>query len=205
MSLSKSPRRVLLAALLLAPIPTARAQAVGDGLQQEAPVACYLEADRATELSDGSRVQLCVGAPSEAPASCAVMAREQIDGVTDADAIQLCTRANSTLPAACASRLANTTNLSKSSIVRYCAASRWPVVPAKTPAAPACIERALDRTTLSDSEALRLCRGARSTAPARCFERGVDETSLSTTQLVELCSAVVPRPVYPWRWRWRRR
>lgn len=50
-----------------------------------------------------------------------------------------------------------------------------------------CFERADERTTLSRDQALVLCRGARSTAPARCFEEVDDETTLSDGQAVRLC------------------
>ena len=50
-----------------------------------------------------------------------------------------------------------------------------------------CYERADDRTTLSRDQALALCRGARSTAPARCFEEADDETTLDDGEAVKLC------------------
>lgn len=83
----------------------------------------------------------------------------------------------------------------------YCAALRWPMLPAGTGGSPACVEAALDRTTLSNSEAARLCAGSASDAPVACYELGEDETAMFGRDLVDLCAPVVigvPYGSHPW-------
>jgi hypothetical protein len=88
-------------------------------------------------------------------------------------------------------RLANTTALDERAIVTYCAATEL-LVPASMVSAPRCLEDATDRASLSESDALRLCRGSVGTAAVDCFVAGKDQTSLSDLDLVDLCAPLVP-------------
>jgi hypothetical protein len=170
------------------------AQPEGEDLQPAAPIRCYVAATN-NDLSTNRAVNLCAGAVSDAPAACVAAAQDRILTISDADVVRLCARATSTEPATCAARLDDTTTLSLRRIVSYCAASQWPYVPARSPGAPACVENALERTTLSDGQAVRLCQGARTTAPVACFERGDERTTLSSQRLITLCRVLVPAAV----------
>jgi hypothetical protein len=55
-----------------------------------------------------------------------------------------------------------------------------------------CYRMALDSGLTDESAATQLCRGARSTAPARCFLRVRDEGSLTQGQAVQLCQFATP-------------
>ena len=155
-----------------------------------APVLCYEGAETGENLARLSALQLCVGAVSDAPARCSADASAQ-GSFADSQVVRLCTMATSTDPAECARRLADTTALPATTIVQYCAANPWPVVPALGSGDPACIEAALDRVGLPQLDASRLCAGSGSDAPVACFEWGDDRLAIANADLITLCAAVV--------------
>ena len=53
-----------------------------------------------------------------------------------------------------------------------------------------CYEEADDETTLADREAIRLCRCAQDVTPVRCYERADRETLLTDAQIVEQCRPI---------------
>ncbi|MCP3140879.1 hypothetical protein [Pyxidicoccus xibeiensis] len=55
-----------------------------------------------------------------------------------------------------------------------------------------CYRLALDGGLTDEYAATQLCRGARSSAPARCFLRVQDEGSLTQGQAVQLCQFATP-------------
>jgi hypothetical protein len=163
------------------------------------PMRCYIAATGRPNLERLKAKQLCTGATSAAPAQCLVEATNRVLGMSDLQAVRLCRTATSTAPALCAERLDDTTDLGTPTIVTYCAALRWSLLPAGTGGSPACVEAARDRTRLSDREAVRLCAGSTTTAPVACYELGDDETTLSSADIVDLCTTVViGAPLQPW-------
>jgi hypothetical protein len=50
-----------------------------------------------------------------------------------------------------------------------------------------CAELALQRTTLDEFEAGRLCLGAPSDAPAACFEQALDVVAIDEPDAIDLC------------------
>jgi len=183
--------------LVVAAATPAHAQQAG-GAPYLGPIYCYLDATERSALETQKAKQLCVGAINVAPARCYAQAIDRAL-LTDLDAVRLCQMAGSTTPAACAERLRATTTLgSSATIVDYCAAMRWTLVQSGTGGVPECIETALDRTALVNTEAARLCAGAQSTAPVACFELGRNRTALANDDLVDLCTTVVIVPYSPW-------
>jgi hypothetical protein len=163
------------------------------------PVRCYEAAADTLQLEHLKAKQLCTGATSVAPARCFDEATDRVLGMTDLQAVRLCQTATSSAPALCAERLDDTTDLGASTIVTYCAALRWSLLPAGSSGSPACIEAALDRTLLTDYEAARLCAGSATTAPVACYELGDDQTALSDADIVDLCTTVViGAPLQQW-------
>ncbi|MCY1014650.1 hypothetical protein [Pyxidicoccus sp. MSG2] len=55
-----------------------------------------------------------------------------------------------------------------------------------------CYQLALEEGLTDEYAATQLCRGARSTAPARCFLRVQDEGSLTEGQALQLCQFATP-------------
>ncbi|MGE0869558.1 MAG: hypothetical protein AB7P03_13415 [Kofleriaceae bacterium] len=55
------------------------------------------------------------------------------------------------------------------------------------PIAPLRCQQAAEDAGLSDAEAIRLCLGASSDAPAQCFAQATDEADLSSFNAVRLC------------------
>ncbi|WP_163997487.1 hypothetical protein [Pyxidicoccus caerfyrddinensis] len=55
-----------------------------------------------------------------------------------------------------------------------------------------CYQLALDQGLTDEHLATQLCRGARSTAPARCFLKVQDEGSLTQGQSLQLCRFATP-------------
>lgn len=53
-----------------------------------------------------------------------------------------------------------------------------------------CYQEADDETSLTDREAIRLCRCAQDETPVRCYERADEETLLTDPQIVEQCRAI---------------
>jgi hypothetical protein len=158
------------------------------------PVRCYLAATQGTNnltLEQGR--QLCIGAVDESPARCFAQTSDQ--GFADVQAMQICASALSLSPAECAQRLKTTTGLDDGSIVGYCAALPWPLVPLVGQGAPACVVSARTRTNLPDAYTVRLCSGSASAAPVDCFAWGQSHTRLTDTELVELC---LPVALYPY-------
>jgi hypothetical protein len=161
-----------------------------------APVLCYEAAESGGNLPSIDAVRLCMGAVNDAPARCLSEASAQ-GTLSNLQAVTLCAMATSTEPADCARRLEETTNLPPVTVVQYCAASRWPAVPSRDDGAPACMEAALDGTTLTQADAFRLCAGSPSDAPATCFAWGRDRLALTNADLITLCAPVVverPQP-----------
>jgi hypothetical protein len=161
------------------------------------PIQCYVHATEIAALESLNAKQLCIGATSVAPAQCFAEASDRAL-LSDLDAVRLCQVASSTAPAACAERLRATTALTSSPIVDYCVALRWTLVQSGTGGVPECVETALDRTALTNDDAVRLCAGAVSTAPVACYELGKNETALTNSDIVDLCTLVVLVPYTPW-------
>ncbi len=153
------------------------------------PVQCHVRATDEFGLAASAAKELCVGAFDDTPARCIDQVVDRIDFVTP-NAVAICRGALTTDPADCAARLEDTTDLDDSQIASSCAAQRWPFFEPPGSGSPACVEAALDRTDVSDFEAVRLCRGATSTDPVACYELGDDETALSGPDLVDLCATV---------------
>jgi hypothetical protein len=150
---------------------------------------CYTGATSAG-LERWKAIRLCRGATSDMPARCADAAIDRV-GLSEQHAIRLCRVAKSTDPVTCAARLSSL-GLEDREVVGYCAAMPWPLVAARFRGSVECVERALDRTLLTDVEAMHLCRGSGSLAPVECFEVGDDATLLDDRDLVELCAPVMP-------------
>lgn len=161
-----------------------------------APVLCYEAAEAGGELVSIDAVRLCAGAPSDAPARCFTEAAGQIT-LSDLQAVTLCALATSTEPAQCARRLSETTNLPPTTIVQYCAASRWPVAASSDGGAPECLEAALDRTVLTQADAFRLCAGSPTDAPVTCFSWGHERLGIEDANLITLCAPVVVEQSQP--------
>ncbi len=156
------------------------------------PVRCYAAATHDSLAPMEQARQLCIGAVDESPARCFAQAASR--EFADAQAIQLCAGTTSLAPAMCADRL-KTSGLDDGTIVAYCAALPWPLLPLAGPGAPACVLGARGRTGLSDTDAVRLCGGSTSTAPVDCFAWGATNTYLSDHDLIELC---LPVGLYPY-------
>ena len=60
-----------------------------------------------------------------------------------------------------------------------------------------CYEEADDETTLTDAEAIRLCRCAQDVTPVRCYERADEETLLTDEQIVEQCRPIRANKLSP--------
>jgi hypothetical protein len=153
-----------------------------------APIACYRDAtDR--ELSNTSAVSLCMGTSSQAPAACFADAVDNAR-ISEGGAVRLCRGAVSQAPATCVERLINGTGLDERAIVSYCAAAEV-LAPASMVSDPKCLEAA-GRADLSETDALRLCRGSTGAIAVDCFLSGKDQTDLSDGQLIDLCAPLVP-------------
>jgi hypothetical protein len=188
-----------LVAAVTAVAAPAHGQPAADGAAYLGPIRCYIDVTENAYLESLKAKDLCTGAADEAPSRCFMEATDRV-AITDPQAVSLCRATSSIAPAICAERLEDTTNLVASSIVEYCAALRWPLVPAGTGGAPECVRAALDRTTLVHDQAARLCAGSVSTAPVACFELGQEETTLFETDIVDLCAAtVIATPAWPVR------
>ncbi|HEU4614053.1 MAG TPA: hypothetical protein VFS15_18290 [Kofleriaceae bacterium] len=195
----RRPCEVLLvgAAVMVALALTASAQtAPGPGQPATtdatalAPVLCYEAAESSGDLPSIDAIRLCMGAANDAPARCFTEASAR-GTLSSLQAVTLCAMATSTEPADCARRLEETTNLPPVTVVEYCSASRWPAVASRDGGAPACLEAALDRTTLPQIDAVRLCAGSPSDAPVTCFAWGHGRLALTDADLITLCAPVV--------------
>lgn len=195
-----SSPRILIACLCWlaasAAVP-ARAQPASSDEAQVGPIRCYMEVTRISRLEQLKAKQLCLGAPDAAPARCFKEVNDR-SRMTDQDGVQLCAGALSNEPALCAKRLTDTTDLASLTIVNYCEALKWPLVPVGTGGAPGCIRTALDRTSLVDTEAARLCAGSTSAAPVACYRLGRNQTSLADGDVVDLCAPVVVAAPFGW-------
>lgn len=69
---------------------------------------------------------------------------------------------------------------------------------ASSPAPAACFEDSEQALLLDDDEAVQLCRCAESVAPVRCYERLDDETFLDTAEIIQLCSPERARGLSQW-------
>lgn len=162
------------------------------------PLRCYQQATDTQQLEALNAKRLCFGAESDAPARCFAEASRGALHWPELDAVTLCEGATSTGPATCARQLDDETGLDTLQIVSYCATRRYPPVSPGT-SDPTCVRRALNRTTLQDAEAARLCHGAQSDGPATCFEWGDNQTTIAERDLVDLCAPYVYGPLYtPW-------
>ncbi|MDB4955802.1 MAG: hypothetical protein JWO36_3371 [Myxococcales bacterium] len=152
-----------------------------------APVRCVrLATDR--NLSTQSALELCAGAASDAPALCFAMAHDRGD-LTEGEGVMLCQQATSTRPVECYDDLDRTTLFSDYTIVEYCAPSCGYNYPTEG-SDPGCVRAALERYQISEQQALTLCQGSTSAAPATCLDAGESETQLSDNQLIDLCAPV---------------
>src|SRR5262245_12225696 len=111
--------------------------------QGEVPpqLACYILVTRDYGLTNANAKQLCIGAPSDAPARCFLQA-SRLGPITDAYGIQLCTAATSDAPVRCFVGIGNRTGLVTANTVAYCQALRWPLVVPPTTGSAACVDAA---------------------------------------------------------------
>jgi hypothetical protein len=156
------------------------------------PIMCFDYADDQVRLSQQLALDLCLGAPSDAPARCAESVIGALD-IADAQAVQLCRGASSTVPAQCADRL-DDLDYTDLQIVQFCQAQPYPLVPTPGGGSPECVAAADAQTTLSGSDIVRLCAGSTSTAPVVCYETGDDATTLADRELITLCASTVTSP-----------
>ena len=173
----------------------ARAQPTPAAGAPAGPLRCYLDATRGANLAMAQAKQLCMGAVDESPARCFTQATAA--GFADPQAVQLCAAATSLAPAECARRLDDTTNFDDGTIVSYCAALQWPLVPVPANGVPACLASAHTRTMLADSDAVRLCSGSTSAQPVDCYAWGQANTLLSDADLIDLCQPLASVPYVP--------
>lgn len=161
----------------------AGAQASRDSL---GPVRCFAILDD-LEIASETALQLCAGAPSDAPGRCFARGTSELPEVSTQQLAQLCTAATSTEPITCYAHLDAEETLTIDQMIAYCATT-CPLGPAPPQAAdPDCLTLALDGTELSLQSAGELCAGASSAGPARCFAQG-DDFELTDSQLVRLCA-----------------
>jgi hypothetical protein len=185
--------RAVLVSLLIAGPAAAQPPAVpADPL---GPVRCYVAANRASNLTQVQARQLCVGAIDDSAARC--FAEVTDHGFADAQGIQLCAGATSLAPATCTAHLRASTGLDDASVVAYCAALPWPLVPLAGQSASACVVAAQVSTWLPDANTVQLCSGATSAAPVACYVEGQTRTGLADQDLVELCRPVGLYPYGP--------
>lgn len=185
--------RLLLVVVALCATPV-RAQPRLAARAPTGPLRCYVTATRDSNLTLVQAKQLCIGAADESPARCFAQAAASF---TDAQAVRLCAGTTSLTPASCALQLETTIHLDDASIVSYCAALRWPLVPVPEAGAPACIASARDRTMLPDHDMVRLCSGSTSTQPVDCYTWGQMNTALTDRDLIDLCQPVASVPYVP--------
>ncbi|HEX3757823.1 MAG TPA: hypothetical protein VHW23_03915 [Kofleriaceae bacterium] len=159
------------------------------------PVRCYLAATRGSNLTQVQARQLCVGAIDESAAWCFAQVTDQ--GFADAQGIQLCAGATSLAPATCTAHLQTATGLDDASIVAYCAALPWPLVPLAGQSAPACVVAAHLHTWLPDANTVELCSGSTSDHPVACYVWGQTQTQLADQDLLDLCRPVGLYPYAP--------
>jgi hypothetical protein len=172
-------------------LATLAAAVPDDGFGPYPTLACYKDASERLLLTNTQALQLCVGAASPAPSSCFSAATNQA-GLTDLDGVRLCEGATSDAPAYCVARLQQTTGYDTATIVEYCAASTYALVPPPQPGVPACLQAAKQGTVLADSDALRLCQGSETADPVECYRYGRSHTVLPDNDLITLCATVVP-------------
>lgn len=187
-------RLPLVAAMLSATL--VGAQPTPEDIDPLGPVRCYLDVTRGANMTTVQAKQLCTGAADESPARCFAQARAR--WFTDAQAVRLCAGASSLAPATCAQALDASTGLDDHTIVSYCAALHWPLIPIDANGAPACVAGARARTGLLDFDAVRLCSGSTSTSPVDCYAWGRANTAMADQDLIDLCRPVVSVPYLPW-------
>lgn len=158
------------------------------------PLRCYLTATHHASLTQVQAKQLCIGATDESPAWCFLQAATSF---TDAQAVQLCAGASSPAPSACAYQLKNDNHLDDGTIVSYCAALHWPLVPVPAAGVPVCVASAHARTMLPDSYTALLCSGSTSAQPVDCYTWGQTNTGLTDRDLIDLCQPVASVPYAP--------
>jgi hypothetical protein len=159
------------------------------------PIECFLHARR-SGLADAQGKQLCTGAISDAPASCFDHA-SRVGPLTDAYAVQLCTGATTDEPLRCLRGVIAGGQYVTADAVGFCAALQYPLVVPPYGGSAACLDVA-QRTGLSDTQALDVCRGSSSVAPAECVAVGRELTGLTDADLVDLCTTYAPIQIgYP--------
>jgi hypothetical protein len=170
----------------LAPAQTATSSLPG-------PLACFVRVQSTIGLDSANAERLCMGAADASPAHCFEGA-QRLGAFTMYQSVQLCVGATSTDPVGCAQEVREAGALTAGDTVSYCAALHWPLVRPSNGGASVCLDQA-NNAGLSNAQALDVCRGSTSTAPADCVERGRDLTGLADADLVDLCTSVVPYPV----------
>jgi hypothetical protein len=152
-----------------------------------APVDCFQTVD-AKRLSNTSAINLCAGAPNEAPSDCYIGAIDQFHELSEQKILQLCAGASSTQPLECYAQLDAVGTLSEDQIIGFCTTICPVGPPPPEVSSPACVEGATDLTKLSLQQASQLCYGSRSAGPVRCFIAGENLNKLSQDQLIQLCA-----------------
>ena len=159
------------------------------------PLGCFVAATEESGLDQASAKQLCIGAHGPLTAGCFAEATG-LGIFTQYQGVQLCYGASSAAPVRCAEQLRATSGLPTADIVDYCAATRWPFVSPPDPGSPECLAAAQE-LGIADSQAMRVCQGSTSAAPAECVRRGQElVVGLADADLVDLCSTVTPWPTW---------
>ena len=151
------------------------------------PIECFVHA-RNSGLADAQAKELCIGAISDAPAFC----YDQADrSLPDAYAVQLCTGATTDEPLRCVRKVLASGDYVDADAVDFCAALQYPLIVPPYGGSALCLEGA-QTTGLAAWQAIDLCRGSNSAAPAECFAIGRGATGLTDADLVELCATYAP-------------
>ena len=151
------------------------------------PIECFVHA-RNSGLADAQAKELCTGAMSDMPAFCYDHADRSLP---DAYAVQLCTGATTDEPLRCFQQVLASGNFVDADAVGYCAALQYPLVVPPYGGAAACLDVA-QGSGLAAWQALDLCQGSTSAAPAECVAVGRDATGLTDADLIDLCATYAP-------------
>lgn len=160
---------------------------------------CYQRATTAG-ASTTNATRLCLGAASDAPARCFEQASSEL-GANELATVRLCTGATSDRRVRCVRSLMGKTGMNQASAVASCSLHGIAPVPPPGPSRASCIETALDQTDLSELAATRLCRGARSSRPAKCVAWGEQHVLADQLALVALCAEYIWIDTYGHRYR----
>jgi hypothetical protein len=157
------------------------------------PLACFVRVQSTIGLDSANAERLCMGAVDASPAHCFEGAF-RLGAFTLYQSVQLCVGATSEDPVDCAQQLRAGGATTAGDTVSYCAALHWPLVLPSNGGSAVCLDEA-DKAGLTNAQAIDVCRGSTSTAPAECVRQGRDLTGLADADLVDLCTTVVPYPV----------